>query len=257
MKTYLTIFFSILFFNVFAQETEIVELIGDRPDQTESAFIIPKGYFQFEDGFLYENETSETQNISYSSMLLRYGLFENFELRFATEYSKTMRTGLDDIKGFSPFSIGAKIHVNEEKGWIPQIAFLTHINIAQTGAKEFLQDYHNAQMAMTFNHTINKSWSIGYSLGVEFLPDVNHSVGTYTFVNGISISEKIGAFIEAYGNFSKYEYADNKINGGVTFLVLPNLQLDFAGGFGLSQYSANNYFGLGLIYCLNFNKACK
>jgi Putative MetA-pathway of phenol degradation len=248
MKTYLTILLSVLFFSVFAQETELVELVGDRPDQTESAFIIPKGYFQFEDGFLYENETSETQNISYSSMLLRYGLFKNFELRFATEYGMIKSTGLDDIKGFSPFTIGAKIHVNEENGWVPQIAFLTHINIAKTGAKDFLQDYHSTQMAMTFNHTINKSWSVGYSIGVEFLPDVNYSVGTYTFVSGFSISEKIGAFIEAYGDFSKYAYADNKINGGVTFLVLPNLQFDVAGGFGLSQYSANSYFGLGLIY---------
>ena len=248
MKSYLTVLLSVLFFSSLAQETEIAELIGDRPDQTESAFIVPKGYFQFEDGFIYENETSETQNISYSSMLLRYGLFDNFELRFGTEYSKTKSTGLDDMKGFSPLSIGTKIHVNEEKGWIPQIAYLAQINIAKTGAKEFLQDYHSAQMAMTFNHTINKSWSIGYSIGVEFLPDVNYSVGTYTFVSGFSISEKVGAFIEAYGDFSKNMYADNKINGGVTFLVLPNLQLDFAGGFGLSQYSANNYFGLGLIY---------
>jgi len=248
MKSYLTILLSVLFFSVFAQENEVVELIGDRPDQTESAFIVPKGYFQFEDGFLYENETSEIQNISYSSMLLRYGLFKNFELRFATEYGMTKSTGFDDIKGFSPFSIGAKIHVNEEDGWIPQIAFLTHINIAKTGAKEFLQDYHSAQMAMTFNHTINKSWSVGYSIGVEYLPDVNYSVGTYTFVSGFSISEKVGAFVEVYGDFSKYAYADNKINGGVTFLVLPNLQFDVAGGFGLSQYSANNYFGVGLIY---------
>ena len=248
MKSYLTVLLIVLFVNLFAQENEPVELIGDRPDQTESAFIVPKGYFQFEDGFVYENETSETQNISYSSMLLRYGLFENFELRFGTEYGMTKTNGLDDIKGFSPFSIGAKIHVNEEKGWIPQIAYLAQINIAQTGAKEFLQEYHSAQMAMTFNHTINKSWSIGYSLGVEFLPDVNYSIGTYTLVSGFSISEKVGAFIEAYGDFSKNMYADNKINGGVTYSVLPNLQLDFAGGFGLSQYSANNYFGIGLIY---------
>jgi len=248
MKSYLIILLSFISLSIFAQENEIPELIGDRPDQTESAFIVPKGYFQFEDGFLFENETSEIQNISYSSMLLRYGLFENFELRFATEYNKTQNTGLDDISGFFPFAIGAKIHVNKEKGWIPQIAFLGHINIAKTGAQEFLQDYHSVQMALTFNHTITDSWSIGYSLGVEFPSDVDYSIGTYTLVSGFAISEKVGAFIEAYGDFSKHMYADNKINGGVTYLLLPNLQLDFAGGFGLSEYSADNYWGVGLIY---------
>lgn len=248
MKFYLSILFSFLMLQVIAQETETIVLIGDRPDQTESAFIVPKGYFQFEDGFLYENETSEIQNISFSTMLLRYGVFKNFELRFVTEYNKLKSPGLSDVSGFSPISIGAKIHVNEEKGWIPQIAFLTHIRIAKTGAKEFMQDYHSAQMAITFNHTLNDFWSVGYSLGVDFPSDINYSIGTYTFVTGFAITEKIGAFIEAYGDFSKYKHADNKINGGLTFLVLPNFQFDFAGGFGLSQNSADNYFGLGFIY---------
>jgi len=43
-------------------------------------------------------------------------------------------------------------------------------------------------------------------------------------------------------------YAQNKINGGVTFLVSPSFQLDIAGGFGLSEYSPDSYFGLGFIY---------
>jgi len=248
IKVYLIITFILSNLMVLAQETETVELIGDRPDQTESAFVIPKGYFQFEDGFIYENETSEKQNISFSSMLLRYGLFKNFELRFGTEYNKIKSTGSPDIIGFFPISVGAKIHVNKENGWIPQIAFLTHINISKTGSKDFMQDYHSTQMAMTFNHTINDALSIGYSVGVEFPSDVSYSVGNYTFVSSFAVSEKIGAFIEAYGDFSKYMYADNKVNAGVTFLVLPNLQLDFSGGFGLSQYSADNYFGFGLIY---------
>lgn len=237
----------------FSQEVKQIELIGDRPDQTESAFTIPKGYFQFEDGFLFENETNETQNISFSSMLLRYGLFDNFELRFATEYNKTKSNRFTDISGFSPLTIGGKIHVNKEKGWIPQIAFLAHINIAQTGEKEFMQDFHSTQMALTFNHTINEMWSVGYSLGVEFPSDINYSIGTYTVVSGFAIREKIGAFVEAYGDFSQYMYADNNLNGGVTFLVLPNLQLDIAGGFGLSQNSYKNYFGFGIIYLFKLN----
>jgi len=248
MKNYLTILLSLLLLSSFAQENEFPELIGDRPDQTESAFVLPKGYFQFEDGFIYENENTFNQNISYSSMLLRYGLFENFELRFVTEYNKVKVKGLSDKTGFSPFAIGTKIHVNKEKGWIPQIAFLGHINIAKTGASSFMQEYHSTQMALTFNHTINDVLSIGYSLGVEFPSDINYSIGTYTIVSGFAITEKIGAFVEAYGDFSTYMRADNKVNAGVTYLVAPSMQFDFAGGFGLSEYSADNYYTFGLIY---------
>lgn len=247
MKFISTLILNVLLVNVYAQE-DFPELIGDRPDQTESAFVIPKGYIQFEDGFVYENETSEVQNISYSSMLLRYGLFDNFELRVATSYDKTKETGLDDISGFTPISVGAKIHVQEEQGWIPQIAFLGHIGIEETGNSDFKQQYHSAQMVLTFNHTLNEAWSLGYSLGVTFPSETDYAIGTYTLVSGLAITEKLGGFIEIYGDFSKYLYPENKVNGGITYLVSHILQIDFAGGYGLSEAAADNYFGAGLIY---------
>lgn len=243
----LTLLLSVINAVLFAQEVDTAELIGDRPDQTESAFVLPKGYVQFEDGFVYENETYTIQNISYSSILLRYGLFENMELRFGTEYTKVKGVG-DNIAGLTPFFAGAKIHVNKEEGWLPQIAFLGHIKIAESGYSYFKQNYHSAQMILTFNHTLNDLWSLGYSIGVDFPSDVNYSVGTYTIVSGFSVTEKMGAFVEAYGDFSKYRYADNKINGGITYLVHPNFQLDLVGGVGLSEYSAKNYWGVGFIY---------
>lgn len=248
MKLLFTFIILLIVYNAFSQESDQPELIGDRPDQTESAFVLPKGYFQFEDGFVNEYESSEIQNISYSSMLLRYGLFDHMELRFGTDYLKTKQELFDDLSGFSPFYVGAKIHVQEEKGWIPQIAFLGHITIANTGAKDYLQKYHSSQMVLTFNHTLSDKISLGYSLGVEFPSEINYAIGTYTLVTGFSLTEKLGAFAEIYGDFSKNMYADNKVNGGVTYLVLPNLQLDVAGGFGLSQNSAKSYYSVGLIY---------
>ena len=248
MKLLLTFLLIILMHFLFAQDIETVELIGDRPDQTESSTVLPKGYFQFENGFVNENVNSYLTNISYSSFLVRYGLFENFELRFASDYQMTKITGLDNISGFAPISVGSKIQVKQEDGWIPQIAFLGHLTIANTGNSDYMQKYQSANMVLTFGHTLNNYMYVGYSIGVDFPSDVDYSVGTYTFVTGFTISNKIGAFIEAYGDFSKYMYAQNKINGGVTYLIHPQLQLDFAGGFGLSEYSANSYYSFGLIY---------
>jgi hypothetical protein len=246
----LTVLFLLAFFiTSHAQEPEKVELIGDRPDQTESAFLIPQGYFQFEDGFISETENTDIKNISFSSMLLRYGLFDHLELRFGSDYIKTVQQGMDDISGFAPVFIGAKIHVQEEKGWVPQIAFLGHITLSNTGSSNYLQTMHSANMILTFNHTLNESVSLGYSLGADF--QTEHTVGTYTLVTGFALSDKIGAFLEVYGDFSKHVYPQNKINGGITYLVLPRLQLDFAGGFGLSQYAANSYFSFGFIYLFN------
>ncbi|HSH53226.1 MAG TPA: transporter [Bacteroidales bacterium] len=247
-KTIFIIIFGLISSISFSQEKDTAVLIGDRPDQTESAYIVPKGYFQFEDGFFYETVNDWITNISYSSMLLRYGLFDHFELRLGTSYNHVERIISNDLKGFSPIAIGGKIHVNDEKGWIPQIAFIGQITIANTGAVDFLQKYHSTNMLLTFGHNLPNNLSIGYSVAVEFPDYVNYTIGTYTFVVGYSITDKIGTFIEVYGDFSKYMNAQNKFNGGVTYLIHPQVQLDFAGGFGLSQYAPNNYFSFGLIY---------
>ncbi|MFP4025059.1 MAG: transporter [Thiohalospira sp.] len=247
-KVIFTFTFLLIFFISRSQEDETAVLIGDRPDQTESAYIVPKGYFQFEDGFLHETVNDQITNISYSSMLLRYGLFDHFELRFAADYNHVKSALINDLKGFSPFTIGGKIHINEEKGWVPQIAFLGHISIANTGADAFQQKYHSTNMLLAFSHSLTDDLNLGYSFSVEFPEDIDYTIGTYTLVFGYSLTEKIGAFIEVYGDFSKYMAAQNIFNGGVTYLIHPKVQLDFAGGFGLSQYAPNNYFTFGIIY---------
>ena len=247
-RTFFILIFGLISAISFSQEKDTVVLIGDRPDQTESAFLVPKGYFQFEDGFIYETTNDRITNISYSSMLLRYGLFDHFELRLGTDYNHVKRTLFNDLKGFSPIALGGKIHVNDEKGWIPQIAFIGQITLASTGGNDFLQKYHSTKMLLTLGHNLPNDLSIGYSVAVEFTEYVNYTIGSYTFVVGYPIIDKIGTFIEVYGDFSKYMTAQNKFNGGITYLVHPQLQLDFAGGFGLSQYTPNNYFSFGLIY---------
>src|SRR6056297_3365630 len=153
-RTFFILIFGLISAISFSQEKDTVVLIGDRPDQTESAFLVPKGYFQFEDGFIYETVNDRITNISYSSMLLRYGLFDHFELRLGTDYNQVKSSVSDDSKGFSPLSVGGKLHVTEEKDWMPQIAFIGQIDIASTGAVDFRQKYHSTKMLLTFGHSL-------------------------------------------------------------------------------------------------------
>ena len=65
------------------------ELITDRPDQTESSSVVPLKSLQIETGFVLENdETDNTRqkSFAYNTTLLRYGLFDNMELRLGLEY---------------------------------------------------------------------------------------------------------------------------------------------------------------------------
>ncbi|HNP53823.1 MAG TPA: hypothetical protein PKK69_04380, partial [Ferruginibacter sp.] len=60
----------------------------DRPDQTESAFIVPKQYFQTEWGFYYEKPASGETHWQYPAALWKYGVSDRFELRLITEIDR-------------------------------------------------------------------------------------------------------------------------------------------------------------------------
>jgi hypothetical protein len=81
--TFLLIFLFIINVKIFSQE-----IITDRPDITESAVTVPRGDFQIENGFLFENQSLEEKgiksnihNYTISSTLFRIGLLSKFELR--------------------------------------------------------------------------------------------------------------------------------------------------------------------------------
>ena len=86
-KLYLFIF---LVLTVTAKaQNKTPELITGRPDQTESSIIVPHKSLQIETGFVLENDETDLVNqtaFTYNTTLLRYGLFENFELRLGLGY---------------------------------------------------------------------------------------------------------------------------------------------------------------------------
>jgi hypothetical protein len=42
-------------------QNEIAPIILDRPDLTESPYLVPKNYFQMESGILFENDKSNSR----------------------------------------------------------------------------------------------------------------------------------------------------------------------------------------------------
>ena len=64
-------------FKLYAQEPS--EMVTDRPDQTDGAFVLPKNYFQIENGVLFNN-TGVLNNF-----MARYGYSKSGELRCAID----------------------------------------------------------------------------------------------------------------------------------------------------------------------------
>src|SRR5690606_28810729 len=88
---------------------------ADRPDQTETPSIVPKGRFQVETGFAYEKLSSSENALVTPSILWKYGIIENFELRLITEY-RTEEITDQKINGLLPVVVGFKVKLLDEAG---------------------------------------------------------------------------------------------------------------------------------------------
>lgn len=57
----------------------------DRPDQTESAYTVPKHWLQFETGFNFQKNATDNYEFLNPTLLSKYGLTRKIEFRVITK----------------------------------------------------------------------------------------------------------------------------------------------------------------------------
>ncbi|MBN2172721.1 MAG: transporter [Bacteroidales bacterium] len=228
---------------------KVHDLVTDRPDQTESSITVPKNTLQIETGFVYENfkeNQLEFKNWGLGTTLLRYGIFDNLELRLGGYYQRSNlvdhSNAMDSIqKGLGPLQAGFKIFITEEKGLVPQISFLADLTFNSVGNTDYRPSYTYSSLKFLASHTITDFLSLGYNLGYANNGENADGLFVYSVVLGFEITAKFGAYAEVYGTSANGDNPHHKIDGGLTYLIAPNLQLDFSSGYGLDS-DLNYYF---------------
>jgi len=227
-----------------SQEISVSEdLITDRPDQTESPSPVSKESIQIETGFFYEN--LESQNLKekiygYNTSLLRYGLLDNLELRLGFDYLET-KTELNSLEignrdaGFSPLLVGVKVGIAKEKGLLPEIGLLGHLNLPFSVSKEIRPETTGVDFRFSFSHTLTENSGISYNLGAAWGEDSSQASYLYTFVYGYDINEKLGLYLEVYGDLPEDHNSDHFWDAGITYELKKNMQLDALIGTGIDN----------------------
>ena len=254
--------FSILLLSVslsLSAQGDPPDLITDRPDQTESASIVPRNSLQVETGFMVENDENDlfsTQTLTYNTTLIRFGLLDNLEVRAGMYYS-SVTSSLNGSNfsttynaGVSPLYAGFKLKVTDESGWRPQVAFLGGMVFPFTAGENVKPDHSGATMRFAFAHTLSDRFSVGYNLGAEWNGESAIPGYFYSAALGIGILDKLGAFIETYGLIPENGPAEHLLDAGFTYLVVPVLQLDVSGGIGISDAAIANFISFGLSYMI-------
>ncbi len=231
------------------------ELITDRPDQTESSETVPRGMVQIETGYSHTEDDDAGFDVDVDSLpetLARIGLSDNVELRVGFDGYQWVDVGpLGDVDGAADSSLGVKIGLVDENGCRPQIAVLGQVSLP-TGSDAFTTDRADPAFRVTFANTLSETLSLGYNVGAAWATEEDGlgdrhtlSVVEWTVALGIAGGERLGFFVELFGEagLSASGPPSHSFDGGATYLLRDNVQLDAAVGVGLSD-AADDWFAL-------------
>lgn len=231
-----------VWFGVLAGLAHAQELVTDRPDATESSVVVPKGSTQLEVGYLMtDGVEEETHEILQT--LVRISLAEWAELRLGWG---GYVDGVED--GAADGELGAKVHLAPEQGLQPEVALLASVSVPM-GDDAQTSDEWDPAFRFALSHTLSETLSLGYNLGVEWGTEGGSTGSTfiYSAALGIGLSERLGMYLEIFGGEAlSAEGGAHSFDGGFTYLLKNNLQLDILGGVGLSGDAEDWFAGGGL-----------
>jgi hypothetical protein len=244
MKLKITGFLLILTITVYSQNIE-----ADRPDQTETPAIVPKGMIQVESGFSFQKKGSNNYSYTLPSTLWKYGVNENFELRLITEIISEKNYN-EKQNGLLPLFIGFKVNLSEEKGIIPKTSLIAHLGLPKMASSNYKTNYLTPEFRFTMQHSLSEKWSLGYNIGAEWDGLTPKPTFVYTLTTGYSIDEKLGSYIELFGFATQNKKTNHNLDGGLTYLITNNFMVDLSSGFGITEVDFEHYFALGISFRL-------
>ncbi|QZE14513.1 transporter [Halosquirtibacter laminarini] len=249
----LTIIISCLTLQVFSQA-----ISTDRPDLTESYFTVPRNGLQIETGYTFEEiSNNQIKTHTYNSTLLRYGVTDNFELRYNIAYLHEMGTGSNTIdnKGIGDMEIGFKMSAFEQDRFIPALSFLFHV-VLPVGDSNFSPSKSEPLFKLIGGWEFAKGNSLSYNLGVlwpDGTDEVDYDV-SIAYSHPI-IKDKLSLYVEYFETYNgDTDTIERNCDGGFTYLVKDNFQLDLSAGVNLKGFGRGYFISAGFSYLLDLKK---
>jgi len=227
------------------------DLVTDRPDQTESATVVPRGLVQIETGYLFARN-SDVDSYEVPGTLFRIGLGGQMELRIG--HAGTIGEG--GRQGPGDTNLGVKVNLVEGgDGAKPTLAILGGLSLP-TGDHGFSSNSIDPSFLVSFAHDLSPRLSIGYNVGASWesfsdLSDRDAFI-LYSVALGVGVTDRLSAFLELFGDRQTTGITATamSVDGGLTFLLTKIVQLDFYVGKGLQEPTDDMFVGTGLSFRL-------
>lgn len=226
-------------------------LITDRPDFTESAFVVGRGTVQLEGGATYADAGDESVT-TLPELLVRWGITRTVELRFLTPtYAWIDGTNGSD-SGFLSTSLGAKIALNDGdgEGFLGKTgAALIVATTVPTGnsavASSAWQPNATLSLAWDLSNSIGLGTNIGWARPESDGQRFNTFYGSVAAGFGVAKNTSIFTELIFFDRESERGPSTTTFQAGVTYLINPDFQLDLRAARRLSSEGADILIGLG------------
>jgi hypothetical protein len=241
-------------------------LATDRPDFTEASSVVGWGVAQVETGYTYvyrddNREDTLTQSHNLPEMLWRVGIHEDVEIRLFWNYLWERTTGggaVSTPEGAEDLVVGFKFALTEQDALRPEAALIVDMSVP-TGARAFRIDDPQAGFNLLYGWDLPRDFSLAGStgfatqhedvpLGAGFDGD-GHGVFHQSATVGIPVAESVGMYLEYFGLYTvarDENFPENYVDGGFTYKITGDVQLDARAGKGLNSQADDFFGGVGL-----------
>ena len=252
MKTRLLFALLLLMGFSYAQETNLPTISADRPGASTGTDVMPLHKLQWETGVGYESYVGGPHTLTLNNTLLRFGLFENAELRLGTDFLMfNDGQAKEPTFGIAPLSIGTKIKFFDGKGVLPAISLLAEVKSSHIGTKDQLPSHLAPSLNLLFQNEVCEWFNVGYNAGLEWDGETATPTTFLALCLGFNLSNSVGAFVESYNYLNREEGNHYLTEFGFSWLVSRRVQLDIAGDLDFQHLKEFYAVSCGVAWLIN------
>jgi hypothetical protein len=235
-------------------------LITDRPDFTEASVTVGRGVAQLETGYTYFSDDDGTTSVrahAAPEALLRVGMFaEWFEWRIAYNYLEETTSepgvGRSTVNGSDDLYLGIKLALTGQAGILPEMALMPQMRVpsgsSEISAGETLPGL-NWLYGWDLNDWIATGGSTQFNRRLDDVTAEPYTEWAQSWTFNYSLTDWMGGYTEWFclaPDGADTNHCENYFDGGLTFLLNNNVQLDVRAGVGLNEAAADMFAGVGL-----------
>lgn len=226
-------------------------IVTDRPDFTESAETVPAGRVQLEGGYTFAR-VGPAREHSIGEILFRIAAGARWEARLGFNSYLRSDTPGSRASGFEDSSLGLKVKLmdGDERPGLrrPNLAIVLATSIP-TGSAAYRESNWQPEAKFCATWDLSEALALSSNLNYTWISESGMRFGQIggSLSLGCSVTDRVGSYLEWFGftPAGKGGPNANYLNGGLTYLVNDDFQLDLRAGIGLNSASPNHFVGVG------------